>query len=80
MKPFILKFVLLLLKPVSNFILVERYAMDRKTKTWDEAVFKALENLPVEVIQVASDEGRSLIIHLTVSTSFMKLAEVPVAF
>jgi len=49
--------------PVSNFILVERYAMDRKTKTWDEAVFEALENLPVEVIQVASDEGRSLLSH-----------------
>ena len=51
------------IEPVSNFILVEKYAMDRKTKTWDEAVSDALENLPVEVIQVASDEGRSLISH-----------------
>ena len=54
---------LVAIEPVSNFILVERYAMDRKTKTWDEAVFEALENLPVEVIQVASDEGLSLISH-----------------
>jgi uncharacterized protein DUF6399 len=54
---------LVAIEPVSNFILVERYAMDRKTKTWDEAVCDALENLPVEVIQVASDEGRSLISH-----------------
>ena len=54
---------LVAIEPVSNFILVEKYAMDRKTKTWDEAVRDALENLPVEVIQVSSDEGRSLISH-----------------
>jgi len=54
---------LVAIEPVSNFILVERYAIDRKTKTWDEAVCDALKNLPVEVIQVASDEGRSLISH-----------------
>ncbi len=54
---------LVAIEPVSNFILVEKYAMDRKTKTWDEAVCDALDNLPVEVIQVASDEGRSLISH-----------------
>ena len=54
---------LVAIEPVSNFILVERYAMDRKTKTWDESVRDALDNLPVEVIQVASDEGRSLISH-----------------
>jgi len=54
---------LVAIEPVSNFILVEKYAMDRKTKTWDEAVCDGLENLPVEVIQVASDEGRSLISH-----------------
>jgi len=54
---------LVAIEPVSNFILVERYAMDRKTKTWDESVCDALDNLPVEVIQVSSDEGRSLISH-----------------
>ncbi len=54
---------LVAIEPMSNFILVERYAVDRKTKTWDEAVCNALKNLPVEVIQVASDEGRSLISH-----------------
>ena len=55
---------LVAIEPVSNFILVERYAMDRKTKTWDQAVSDALDGLPVEVIQVASDEGRSLISHV----------------
>jgi len=54
---------LVAIEPVSNFILVEKYAIDRKTKTWNEAVCDALDNLPVEVIQVASDEGRSLISH-----------------
>jgi len=54
---------LVAIEPVSNFILVERYAEDRKTKTWDEAVCDTLKNFPVKVIQVASDEGRSLIRH-----------------
>ncbi len=52
---------LVAIEPVSNFILVERYAMDRKTKTWDQAVSDALDGLPVKIILVASDEGRSLI-------------------
>lgn len=54
---------LVAIEPVSNFILVERYAVNRETKTWNEAVNDALSGLPVEVIQVASDEGRSLISH-----------------
>jgi len=54
---------LVAIEPVSNFILVEKYAMNRETKTWNEAVSDALEILPVKVIQVASDEGRSLISH-----------------
>jgi len=54
---------LVAMEPVSNFILVEKYAVNRETKTWNEAVSDALEDLPVKVIQVASDEGRSLISH-----------------
>ena len=54
---------LVAMDPVSNFILVERYAINRESKTWNEAVRDALSNFPVEVIQVASDEGRSLISH-----------------
>ena len=61
---------LVTIEPVSNFILVERYAVGRKTKTWDEVVRDALDNLPVEVIQVASDEGRSLINH-ALKSSFL---------
>ncbi|WP_157067555.1 DUF6399 domain-containing protein [Desulfosarcina cetonica] len=54
---------LVAIEPVSNFILVERYATNREAKTWDEAVSEALDKFPVEVIQIASDEGRSLISH-----------------
>jgi len=51
------------IEPVSNFILVEKYAMNRETKTWNEVVDDVLKKFPVKVIQVASDEGRSLISH-----------------
>ncbi len=54
---------LVAIEPASNYILVERYAANRKTETWDEAVCQALENFPVKVVQVAGDEGRSLISH-----------------
>ncbi|MFZ3044669.1 MAG: hypothetical protein WA151_02040 [Desulfatirhabdiaceae bacterium] len=51
------------IEPVSNFILVEKYAMNRETKTWNEVVDDVLKKFPVKVIQVASDEGRSLVSH-----------------
>lgn len=54
---------LVAIEPVSNYILVEQYAMNRETNTWNEAVNDALGDLPVKVRQVASDEGRSLISH-----------------
>jgi len=50
-------------QPDSNFILVEKYADDRKTETWDKAVESALKHLPVKIVQVVSDQGRSLICH-----------------
>jgi len=54
---------LVAIEPFSNFILVEKYADDRKTKTWDRAVEDAVKKLPVEIIQVVSDQGRSLVCH-----------------
>lgn len=54
---------LVAIEPVSNYILVEQYALNRETKTWNAAVGDAIGDLPVKVIQVASDEGRSLISH-----------------
>jgi len=51
------------IEPVSNFIVLEKYADDRSGKTWNEAVAKGLENLPVQVVQSTSDEGKGLINH-----------------
>jgi len=51
------------MEPVSNFIIVEKYVDNREGETWNAVVLQALRDLPVEVIQVASDEGRGLISH-----------------
>ncbi len=37
--------------------------MNRETQTWNAAVSDALGNLPIKVMQIVSDEGRSLISH-----------------
>jgi hypothetical protein len=54
---------LVAMEPVSNFILVEKYADNRETKTWNDAVEEAIDKFPVKVIQVTSDQGRSLVSH-----------------
>jgi hypothetical protein len=51
------------MEPVSNFIIVEKYVDNREGETWNAVVLQALRDLPVKVIQVASDEGRGLINH-----------------
>jgi len=53
------------IEPVSNFIILEKYADDRSGKTWNEAVAEGLENLPIKVLQGTSDEGKGLINHVT---------------
>lgn len=50
-------------EPVSNFILVEQFADDRRAQTWDEAMDRGLEGLPVKVFQSTSDEGSALLKH-----------------
>lgn len=52
------------LEPVSGFILLERYADDRAAATWDSALAEATQNLPVEVIQVASDQAKGIHRHV----------------
>jgi hypothetical protein len=51
------------MEPKSNFIIVEKYVENREGETWNTVVLQALRGLPVEVIQVTSDEGRGLINH-----------------
>lgn len=55
---------LVAMEPVSNFILLEEYAPDRTADTWNESIKKVLSNLPMEVIQSTSDEGRGLLNHV----------------
>lgn len=54
---------LVAMEPVSNFILLERMAVDRKTETWNQHMQRALTGLPVKVIQAVGDESRSLVKH-----------------
>lgn len=51
------------IEPVSNFIIAEKYTVDRKGATWTNLIENSLEGLPVEVVQITSDEGTGLINH-----------------
>jgi len=55
---------LVAIEPVSNFIVLEEYAADRKAQTWTAALQESLVDLPVEVIQATSDEGRGICRHI----------------
>lgn len=52
------------LEPVSNFILLERYAESRSAQAWTAALQAALDGLSVEVIQATSDEAKGLCRHV----------------
>lgn len=47
----------------SGFIFLEMYADSRDSKTWAKQLKKAFGDLPVEVVQVTSDEAKALIKH-----------------
>jgi hypothetical protein len=55
---------LVAIEPVSNLILLEQYADNRKAKTWTKALKTATEGLPIEVVQSTTDEGRGLLRHV----------------
>lgn len=48
-------------EPVSNFLLIEEYAEDRRAETWEGVIRRALQGLPVDVVQMTSDDARSLV-------------------
>jgi len=54
---------LVAIEPLSDFILVEGYTDQLDSQTWTARTHQALQDLPVQVVQSASDEGRSLIKH-----------------
>jgi len=55
---------LVAIEPVSNYIVLEDYAPDRKAETWTARLEASLKGLPVEVIQGTSDEAKALCHHI----------------
>jgi hypothetical protein len=52
---------LVAVEPASNFLLLEAYYPQRDGVTWTAALKQALQGLPVEVIQVTSDQAKGLL-------------------
>jgi hypothetical protein len=52
---------LVAVEPHSNFLLLEAYHSQRDGPTWTAALQEALAGLPVEVVQVTSDQAKGLI-------------------
>jgi uncharacterized protein DUF6399 len=52
---------LVAIEPVSNFILVECYAPRRDADTWQRAIREGIEGMPVEVVQLTSDQATGLL-------------------
>ena len=55
---------LVAIEPVSNYILLEKYAGDRQAETWNQEMSKAVAGKPIEIVQSTSDEGRGIISHV----------------
>jgi hypothetical protein len=52
---------LVAIEPVSNFILVECYAQRRDADTWQQAIREGTKDMPVQVVQLTSDQARGLL-------------------
>jgi hypothetical protein len=52
---------LVAVEPRSNFLLLEAYHPQRDGDTWTAALRRALTGLPVEVVQVTSDQAKGLL-------------------
>lgn len=55
---------LVAIEPVSNFILLEKYASSRKAEEWSSSMKEAIGDMPIELIQSTSDEGRGIRHHV----------------
>ena len=49
---------------LSNYILIEEYSDQRKSKDWDRVINKSLKGLNVEIVSVTSDEGTAISSHV----------------
>ncbi len=52
---------LVAIEPISNFIILEKYAIQRDAKTWADATQDVLSDLPVSIVQVTSDEAKGIL-------------------
>ena len=52
------------IEPLSDFILLEKYAADRSAETWNDATTGAFGDLPVNVVACTSDNAPSLVSHV----------------
>ena len=55
---------LVAIEPVSNFILLEKYAQSRTAQEWNTALKDAIGEMPIEVVQSTSDEARGICRHV----------------
>lgn len=55
---------LVAIEPVSNYIVLEAYAPDRKAETWTTRMEASMNGLAIEVIQGTSDEAKALCHHI----------------
>jgi hypothetical protein len=55
---------LVAIEPVSDFILLEKYAPSRKAEEWSSSMKEAIGDMPIEVIQSTSDEGKGILHHV----------------
>ena len=55
---------LVAIEPDSNYIILEKYANSRKASEWTQCMKDATKDLPVEIIQSTSDEGKGILHHV----------------
>jgi len=55
---------LVAIEPVSNYILLEKYAKNRQAETWNQEMAEAVAGKPIEIVLSTSDEGRGIISHV----------------
>jgi Family of unknown function (DUF6399) len=67
---------LVAIEPVANFILVEKYSEHRDSASWGQALKQGLRGLPVEVVQVSSDQGKAISNHVETDLGAHKSPDV----
>jgi len=55
---------LVAIEPVSDFILVEKYAESRSATEWTSTLQQATAGLAVKIVQSTSDEGKGIVKHV----------------